>query len=235
MAAIFYACLTSLATVLGGVLPNVAGLRRVQARYLVAFAAGTMIGIAFFDMLPEVAAAGAGMVGVAVGFFTIYLVEKFVLLHACSEPDGECEAHSLGWPAMIGVAAESLTDGIAIAIGYALAPALGATIAVAVVAHELPRGFSTTVIMQHAGRGSPAVAAALLVDAGFTPLGAAFGLLVPPAYLGAALAFAAGAFLYVGAADLLPQAHQRFNSKIVMAVMAGVALMYVVARFTALH
>ena len=77
----------------------------------------------------------------------------------------------MGGPALISIAAESLIDGLAIAVGFRVAPALGLLIALAVFAHELSRGLTTTVIMQKAGYSRAKVWAALAVDAGFAPLG----------------------------------------------------------------
>lgn len=225
MIAFAYALLTSLATVSGGLLPYHPRLRRVELRYLIAFASGLMISIVFFEMLPELdwAAASGNVIALALGFFLVYVLEKLVMIHACGEE--ECEEHSLGWPAMIGVSIESLIDGVAIAAAYGMAPALGIVVALAVFAHELPRGFATTVVMQNAGYGRRGVAAALAVDAGFTPLGAlAAGLLVTPSRLTNLVAVAAGTFLYIGAGDLLPEAHKRFNIKVVAMVVLGALL-----------
>ncbi len=227
MIAIFYAFLTSFATLIGGLLPNLAFFKKLDGRYLIGFAAGAMLSISFFDILPELDS--GAMTWVAVGFFTIFLIEKFVILHTLDEY--ECEHRSLGWPAMIGVAAESIVDGVAIAIGYSVAPALGLSVAIAVIAHELPRGFTTTMVMKNAGKGAAAVAGALLIDAGFTPVGALIGTLLPDTYFMATLAFTAGAFLYVGAVDLLPEIHKRFNWKVISSVMLGVLVIYGVSRF----
>ncbi len=224
MIAFAYALVTSAATLAGGLLPFHPRLRRVELRYFIAFASGLMISIAFFEMLPEIdwAEGSTSVAALAAGFFLVYVLEKLVLIHACGEE--ECEEHtqSLGWPAMIGVALESLIDGVAITASYSVAPALGFTVAAAVFAHELPRGFATTVVMRNAGHGRRGVAAALAMDAGFTPLGALLAAwLSSPAILPNLVAFAAGTFLYIGAGDLLPEAHKRFNIKVVLVVLLG--------------
>lgn len=122
-------------------------LRHIKQRYLVAYAGGALVAIALFDLIPEMKTHNSA--ALVLGFFSIYLVEKLVLIHACQE--GECETHAMGGPALIGIAAESLIDGLAIAVGFRVAPALGLLIALTVFAHELPRGLTTTVIMQKAG------------------------------------------------------------------------------------
>lgn len=227
MIPIFYAFLTSFATLFGGILPQSSFFKKIDFRYLIGFAAGAMISIAFFDILPEIDK--GTMIWIAIGFFCIYLIEKAVLLHMCGEK--ECEHHSLGWTAMIGVAAESLVDGIAIAIGYSVNPALGIIIAIAVIAHEVPRGFTTYIIMKHAKKSMTAVWGALLIDAGFTPIGALIGVFIPSVYFMPTLAFIAGTFLYVGASDLLPESHKKFNKKVVFSVLLGVLLIYIVSKY----
>jgi zinc transporter ZupT len=227
MIAIFYAFLTSFGTLVGGLLPNLAFFKKLDSRYLVGFAAGAMLSISFFDILPELDS--DAMVWVAIGFFTIFLVEKFIIIHTHHE--AECTHQSLGWPAMIGVAAESIVDGVAIAVGYSVAPALGLSVAIAVIAHELPRGFTTTMVMKNAGKGTAAIAGALLIDAGLTPIGALIGTLLPDAYFMAILGFTAGTFLYVGAVDLLPEIHKRFNWKVIFSVMFGVTVIYGISKF----
>jgi len=63
---------------------------------------------------------------------------------------------------------------------------------------------------------------ALAVDAGFTPLGALLaGFFGAPGVLSLLVAFAAGTFLYIGAGDLLPEAHKRFNLQVVGMVLLG--------------
>ena len=217
MAALIVSLVTSVATLFGGLLPFTKLFNKIDIRYLIGFASGTLVSIAFFDMLPQ-----AGIkypIAIAVGFFGVYLVEKIVLIHACGEH--ECEVHPTGWPAMIGVATESLADGLAIAAGYIINPLLGITIAFGVLIHEIPRGFSTVVIMKSANKSKKETLSALAIDAFFTPIGVLIAPLFPESALPIILAFTAGTFLYVGASDLLPEAHKRFNIYVVLSVILG--------------
>lgn len=220
MVAFFYALVTSVATIVGGLLPFLPIVKRIDFRYLVAFASGAMISIAIFGMMREIGPDNVFALGI--GFFSIYLIEKLVLIHMCGE--AECESHTVGGVAMVGVAMESLIDGIAIAGGYALAPGLGLMIAMAVFIHELPRGLTTTVIMKASNYRWGIIALALAIDSGFTPLGAAIAPLFPRELFQNILAFAAGTFLYVGASDLLPEAHKVFNLRIVLLVLVGAGI-----------
>lgn len=215
-----YALATSFATLVGGILPLYTRVRFIEQRYLTGFAGGTMVAIALFDLIPEMETHNA--LALLLGFLSIYLLEKLVLIHACQEI--ECETHVMGGSALIGIAAESLIDGLAIATGFRTTPELGLLIAIAVFTHEAPRGLATTAIMRQANYTQGKVWAALLVDAGFAPLGVLLSGLIPGTLFEPLLGFTAGIFLYVGASDLLPEAHRHFNLRVVFATLLGSGL-----------
>lgn len=177
-----------------------------------AFAAGVMLGAAFFHMLPE-AYHGGGYRAfwlVPAGFVFLFLLERFVLVHACEEPP-DCQEHghasAMGLTAFLGLSVHTLFDGVA--LGSATAEGVGLTAFIAIVAHKIPSSLSLAALLRTEGRSYGAVLA-------FT---VAFGLMVPAgalAYLGLervvafehfsplALAFSAGSFLYIAVSDLLP-------------------------------
>jgi len=219
--ALVYAFLSAGATILGGLLPIYTRVRNIEMRYMLAFASGLMISVAFFDMLPE-AEIAANYLFIGIGFFSLYVVEKLIIIHTCGEE--ECEVHSIGWVSVIGIAFESIIDGLAIAAGYSVQPVLGAVITLGVISHEIPRGFSTTIIMRNSNYSTRNTFIALFIDAFFTPLGVLLAFVFPIKSFAAILALTAGTFLYIGASDLLPEAHKRFNIKVVLAVLLGVAV-----------
>ena len=230
---IVLATLVAVTTVFGGLLPLYTRLREVEMRYLIGFASGVMISTAFFEILPEVEELTfENSLFLGLGFFALYALEKSILIHACGE--SECEIHnSIGWVSLIGIGAESLVDGLAIAVGFAESPLLGITIAVAVALHEIPRGFSTTVIMKNSNYSRRSVFGALAVDSLLTPLGALVGLFFPAGLFGPIIAFTAGTFIYVGASDLLPDAHRKFNTKVITSVLSGAMIIPLVVFFLA--
>ena len=85
LAALLYALVTSGATLAGGALPLFTRLRALEQRYLIAFAAGAMVSIAFFDLIPQMQAHNALALGL--GFFGLYLIEKAIMIHACGEAE----------------------------------------------------------------------------------------------------------------------------------------------------
>ena len=126
--------------VAGGVLPLVGPKRRSDL--LLSFSGGVMLGASFFHMLPEaVELGGVGTVpAVLLGFLTLYLLERFVLIHICGEPgmnqalstatvhrphdhghpghvhgdEAGCEVHTLGMAAWVGMSIHTMVDGFAL-------------------------------------------------------------------------------------------------------------------------
>lgn len=221
---LLYAFIASISSIIGGLLPIYTRLKHIRTNYLIGFAAGVLISTAVFEMLPEaVLDSGVNIVNpLALGFFSLYFIEKSVMIHACKET--ECDVHTSGWVGMIGLGLESLLDGIAIAVGYITAPALGLIIAFAVAVHELPVGFSTSVIMMRSDFNRKNTLIVLFITSFMTVAGALIAGFFPKEYFGQILAFAAGTFIYIGASDLLPHAHERVDWIVVVSVLSGAAI-----------
>ncbi|MBI1734517.1 MAG: ZIP family metal transporter [Candidatus Rokubacteria bacterium] len=193
---------------------------RIQRRYVIAFAAGVLLAVTFFDILPETDLK-ADAAYLALGFVTFYLLEKLLMIHACGE--SECETHHIGPVAVFGMALDNVVDGGGIAVGYLIDPSLGLAITAAVVLHEIPQGMTSALIMREAKWSRAATLLALGFAGLLYPGGALLAGLVPPQLHEKVLAFLAGDFLYIAAGDLLPEAHRRFNLTVVLFVIGGMA------------
>jgi zinc and cadmium transporter len=237
----------------GGALPLVGRMSRSDL--LLAFSAGVMLGAAFFHMLPE-AVEGVGTAAapfVAVGFLVLFLLERFVLVHACAEPGPEpqevaaraghvhahvhgdgtgCEAHTLGMAAFVGLSLHTLVDGFGLGAASGKAE-LGLLVFLAILAHKIPNAFSLSAILRHEGysRGK-----ALAMNAAFAlmvPLGAGIYLLVQDlvqaeTFTSYALAASAGTFLHLAFSDILPDVHRRNGARLShgLALVVGLAAMW---------
>ncbi len=182
--------------------------------WLISYAVGTLVGVALLALVPEALAQLAprrAMTALAAGILTFFLLEKAVLWRHCHDEEG-CHIHSSAASLVIvGDAFHTFVDGALIAAAVLTTLPLGITTALAVAAHEIPQEVGDVAILLRAGysRGR-AFTLNLLAGLGGV-LGAAAMVLasrVVPGTLPYVLAFAAGNFLYVAMADLIPGLHR---------------------------
>jgi zinc and cadmium transporter len=194
-------------------------LRTRLVPWLVSYAVGTLLGASLFNLLPEALEAQAvrpTMMMLVAGILTFFVLEKVVLWHHCHD-DEECAAHKRAASlVVIGDAVHTFVDGAVIAAATIVSPALGVTTALAVAAHEIPQEMGDAAILMSAGYSRRTALGLNIASAGGGVLGAlmmlAFGATIP-LVIPKVLAFAAGAFLYVAMADLIPSLHQgRFDA-----------------------
>ena len=200
------------------------GANKIEPRYIIAFAAGALLAATFFHILPEVHLESDASF-LALGFVSFYVLEKLMMIHACGE--NECDTHHIGPVAVLGMAVDNITDGAGIVVGYLVNPPLGLAITVAVVLHEIPQGMTSVLIMREAKWSEKKMFLTLGLAGLLYPLGALCAGLMPVGFQEKMLAFVAGDFLYIGAGDLLPEAHRRFNWKVILLVLVGMASMFV--------
>ncbi|HTM10274.1 MAG TPA: ZIP family metal transporter [Verrucomicrobiae bacterium] len=201
---------------------------RIEPRYVIAFAAGVLLAVTFFEILPETnLKSDAGYL--AFGFITFYVLEKLIMIHACGE--AECHTHHIGPIAVLGMALDNVVDGAGIMVGYLMDPFLGLTITLAVVCHEIPQGMTSALIMRDAKWRLGGTVLALVLAGLLYPMGALLAGFIPADFQQKLLAFIAGDFIYLGAGDLLPEAHRQFNWKVVASVLGGMAFMLLIRFF----
>jgi len=216
---ILLAAIAGLGDILGGLLPLHPRFRNISTRYILAFASGVVVSAAFFELLPE-ANVESNWALVGLGFFIMYLIDKGLALHQCGE--SECELTGVSWVTIVGMASDNVIDGIGIAVAYITQPVLGLLVTVAVIAHEIPQGITTTLIMKKKYSLARIIAVLLFAGAMY-PIGASISLFIPVAAHQQAIAFVAGVFIYIGAAALMTEAHRRFNQWVILALLLGAA------------
>lgn len=208
---------------------------------LVSYAVGTLLGAAALGLMPQAleslppSRAFAMLLG---GILTFFILEKLVLLRHCHD-DGGCQVHqSTVTLVIIGDAVHTFVDGVAIAATTLVSIPLGVSTALAAIAHEIPQEAGDFGILLSAGHSRKR---ALVLNATSALGGLAGALLM--LLLGSAmpnvapyvLAFAAGNFLYVAMADLIPHLHRGetdSNSvRQVILIALGLATIAVVDQF----
>jgi len=215
-----------------------------QVGLIIAFGAGIRIGAAYFDLIPESVEHLGGsldlaMIFTAVGFLAFYAVEKLTTLHVghetASELDhGEAAHRHIGFIGAAGMSLHSFLDGVALAAGLAVGGGLGLVITFVVVVHRFSDGIGIVSLLLASRTPRAEMVRWVGLVAVAPVVGVVVGLLVPvpDSVLGAMLAIFAGFFLYIGAAELLPEAHRSGRSQwVVIATLGGVAAIYAFSMF----
>ena len=191
------------------------GLRVKLVPAAISYAVGTLLGAALLALLPQAleqltpSTALGTLLG---GVLTFFLLEKFLLWRHCHDSQ-ECEVHTSSAASLVivGDAFHTFVDGAVIAAAVLTSIPLGLTTALAVAAHEVPQEVGDVAILLRAGYGRGRALTLNLVSAAGGVLGAIAMLFASqslPNALPYVLAFAAGNFLYVAMADLIPDLHR---------------------------
>jgi zinc and cadmium transporter len=219
------------------------GPRRVRTLLplLVAMAAGALLGGALLHLLPEAAEQAGGfdrrvatwtLAGV-LGFFVIESVIHWHHHGEDVEEHGEGGVASFVWMNLIGDGVHNCIDGALIAGTWMLSPSAGLVTTIAVSLHEVPQEFGDFGVLLHGGLP---VGKALLLNFASAMLAfvGAVGVLLTGGALHlepALVPLAAGGFLYVACADLVPELHKRATRKDLLfrslAMAVGLALVIV--------
>jgi zinc and cadmium transporter len=216
-------------SLLGGFLPLMKALSQKTLALLLSFSAGVLLGAVFFHMIPEAGKFLSDGLGWAVlgGFLLIFILERFVFVHACEER--ECDIHQMGIPAFLGISLHSLLDGVALGAGLII-PELGPVVLLAVIIHKMPDGISISSILLSAGWNRRTVGFLSLLFSLTTPVGAIIAYLslsaVAAESVAVAIGISAGTFLAIATADILPQVHriEERNPMTLVFLLGGLAV-----------
>ena len=213
-----------------------------QLHLFIGFSAGAVIGVAFFDLLPEALELGSGNYSIssltattALGFVIYMLLDRASLLH--SHPDEVCKnpvhSHARGQIGAGSLSLHSFMDGIAIGLAFQVSAAVGMIVAAAVLVHDFSDGINTVSVILKNGGDKRLAFRWLLADA-FAPAAGILSTLFFTLHqenLGLVLALFTGFFLYIGASDLLPESHHAHPTKwTTFMTLSGILIMYVVIR-----
>jgi zinc transporter ZupT len=196
-------------------------------RYFVAGGAGFMLAAAFVRMLPESVQVPHAFLVVLIGYFGVHLFEHTVAPHFHFGVEVHPEAllrPSAGYLALLGLGVHTLFDGVAIAAGFMIGPALGTLLFIAVILHKVPEGFTISSIMLAGGQSRRAAIGAGALLGVLTLAGAAATSFLAGHHVPYALALSAGVTIYVAASDLIPEVNREGGPALGWTVFGGLVL-----------
>lgn len=242
MSAVLFSIATFFSTWVGGLF---ALKFRDRLHFILSFTAGVLLGVVSFEILPEIfkEANGQGidamwgMVSLVAGFLIFHSLEKFVLIHHVHEADYAAHHHPrVGVLSALSLSAHSFMDGVGIGFGFQVSKSVGILVAVAVISHDFCDGLNTVSLML-VNRNTTRRSIAMLFLDSITPLLGATSTLfirVPPFILMLYLGFFAGFLLYIGASDILPEAHSQNRSSITIILIGltclGAGITFIMSR-----
>ena len=185
--------------------------------YLVSLAIGGLMGGAFLHLLPEAAEKfenGNVFLYTLVGFFLFLIIEKIIHWRHCHKD--HCPIHTFAYMNLIGDGIHNFIDGLIMAAAFISGFGVGIASTVAIFLHEIPQEIGDFGVLVYGGVERKK---ALLYNF-FTAVTAVFGGIfgyyllsfseITSAFL---LPFAAGGFLYIAAADLIPEIRKENDIK----------------------
>lgn len=228
-----YSFLTFASILSGGYI----GLKYKDKLHLIlGFTAGVLLSVVAFDILPEifklVNTTGINivfpMIALVSGFFIFHIFEKMLLIHHAHENVyGKHKHPHVGIASALALIGHSFMDGVAIGFG-------GGIVAVAVISHAFSDGLNN-VSLTNLNKNTPLQSKILIFVHAFAPI---LGTLVtrlfviPDNFVLLYLGFFAGFLLYIGASEILPEAHSEHSSwKTIAMTLFGVLFIFAVSRF----
>lgn len=210
------------------------------SHFLASFAAGILLGTAFFDLLPEAVHEGEGGGNVffwaLFGIVLFFLLERFIhwFHHHEEFHDTEKDSKSTLPLIIFGDTMHNFIDGVVIAATFMVSVPLGIATSMSVFAHEVPQEIGDFGLMLHKGLRPGKIILINIFSAAVSLTGAIVTYFlgnILAGYIPALLAVTAGFFIYIASSDLIPEIHHEKRKSYALIesllLIAGVVFMAV--------
>ena len=183
--------------------------------YMISFSAGALLGDAFLHLLPELVSeiGFSPRIGLYIlcGIAFSFIIEKIIHWRHCHHPITSDHKHPFAWMNLIGDGVHNFIDGLIIGAAFLVDLNLGFATALAVILHEIPQEIGDFGVLIAGGFSRKK---AMLLNLA-TAMAALFGTVLVLT-IGSKtedlthflIPFAIGGFIYIAAADLIPELHK---------------------------
>ncbi len=237
--AVIFTIATFFSTFIGGL---VALRYKDKLHLILGFTAGVLLSVVVFDIFPEIfdlveklkIDAQKPLIFLVIGFLGFHIIEKVLLIHHSQEGEYGLHKHpTVGTLSALALAAHSFLDGVGIGLGFQASNAIGILVSIAIISHDFSDGLNTVILTLNHKHTDRRALLYLFVDAAAPVLGVVSTLFfhLPENLLVLYLGFFAGFLLYIGASDILPEAHSQHSSLGTIAMtLVGVLFIFIITR-----
>ncbi|MCF7866460.1 ZIP family metal transporter [Candidatus Woesearchaeota archaeon] len=206
--------------------------------YFISFAAGALLSVAFFDLIPESLEVfeqmgiHEGPVFILVGILLFFLIERFIHWHHCGKD--HCDRKPVGSLSLIGDAVHNFIDGLLIAGAFLLNSATGIATTISVLLHEIPQEIGDFSVLLHAGYSKKKALLYNFFIALFAVAGGLVGYFTLSSFeniIPYVVSITAGGFIYIALSDILPDLHKHSHNKKMIALEVLVFLVTIVVFY----
>lgn len=212
--------------------------------FLVSLAAGTLLGDVFFHIIPEIYEEGVNTSALSVfilsGILSFFMLEKFLHWRHNHEEFTQEHVHPIAVNNLVADGLHNFVDGLVIGISYLVSTELGIATTIAVLLHEIPQELGDFGILVHSGMKASKALLFNFLSAILAIVGVVFAFVIGANFEDTVqflLAFAAGGFIYIAIADLMPEL--RHEEKLrksllhILFIVIGIAIMFGLTFFEA--
>ncbi len=202
----------------------------------ISLAIGSLLGDAFIHLIPEALenSVNKSLTGLLIisGILIFFILEKFLHWHHHGEDKDETHIHPVGKLVLISDGVHNFIDGIIIGVSFLVSIPIGIATALAVILHEIPQEIGDYAVLLHSGYSRARALWLNFLSAMLAIAGLVLALILNTkmeSLIGFVLPVAAGGFIYIAIADLIPELHKTKSTKNsfiqIITIMIGVLLM----------
>ena len=202
----------------------------------ISLAVGALLGDAFIHLIPEALEKSqntdtASMFIIA-GIIIFFILEKFFHWHHHGEDKDETHIHPMGKLVLFSDGIHNFIDGIIIGASFLLSVPIGIATTIAVILHEIPQEIGDFAVLIHSGYTKTRALWLNFLSALLSFLGLIMVLAINQIEQTITLYFlpiAAGGFIYIAVADLIPELQKtkkiKYSILQLIAVIGGILAM----------